>query len=92
MDASNDRAIEVVKEILEGTYVPQKGDGWLFETTRENALQTLLDDPDTASTLRELAKPAIVKEFGEDKYNLDDHEEVTYALTRLIRRTNMGME
>ncbi len=79
---------EIVKAVLDGTYKPTPGEGPVF--TRSDPLATAISaaieyDP----TLLESAKPAIVKEFGEDKYDLADEEQVTYALMRLIRRAGV---
>jgi len=79
---------KIVKAVLDGTYKSTPDEGLFF--TRSYPLETAVSDAiEYDPTLLESAKPAIVKEFGEDKYDLADEEQVTYALMRLIRRAGV---
>jgi hypothetical protein len=78
----------IIRDIIDGTYKPKQGENPVF--TRSNPLETGISDAVKSNPeLLELAKPAIVEEFGKDKYNLDDNTEATYALLRYVRRRIM---
>lgn len=84
----NNDISKIIRDIIEGTYKPRQGENPVF--TRSTPLDTAVSDAVKSNPeLLELAKPAIVEEFGKDKFNLDDNAEATYALLRYMRRRIM---